>query len=370
MVKNLIPHSVSHVAIIDSAPTPLIMANTIGRIVLVNAEVESLFGYSKKELHGLTIEDLIPERFRGGHAEHRARFVKKSSKRGMSSRADLCARKKDGTEFPVEVRLNPIPTDEEPFVVAAVIDLTERRRHEDELRRSNAALEKSNRELQQLARIASHDLQTPLRGIAGFAQLLQSDYEGKLSPEADAHINRIVGGTKRMQELIEDFLTYTSVTTRARPFAPTDLNAVLDSALARLQSVIADADAKVTREELPVIDCDPAQMAELLQNLIANGIKYRGDTRPKIHVSAKQSGDEWLIAVSDNGIGIAPQHYEKVFEVFRRLHTTAKYPGTGIGLAICRRIVDRHGGRIWVESAAKQGSTFCFTMPLRQSEAA
>lgn len=370
MAQNPIPTGLSQSDIFDSAPTPLIMASTGGTILLVNSEAESLFGYTRDELQRLSIEDLVPERFRSGHAERRQRFHKSDEKRGMSSRADLFTLKSDGTEFPVEVLLSPIHANGELYVVAAVIDLTERKRREEELRLSYAALEKSNMELQQFAYVASHDLQTPLRGIAGFAQILQSDYRSKLGTEADDRLDRIVAGVKQMQQVIDDFLVFTSVDRQVRPFVVADLNAVFEQVLATLAPSIDETGARVTRGELPAVECNPAQITHLLQNLIANALAYHGEKRPEVHVSAERRGDDWLVAIRDNGIGVAPRYHEKIFEIFRRLHTSAKYPGTGIGLAICRRIVDQHGGRIWLESAQGEGATFYFTLPLKRREAA
>jgi len=357
-------------AIIDSVPTALVMVDGAGRIVLVNAETEMLIGTPREKLIGSSVEALVPKRFRGRHAQHRAGFHNNPAKRGMSTRLDLFALKSDGTEFPVEVLLNPVETDAGVFVIAALIDLTMRRSEEEEMERANAALEKSNMELQQFAYVASHDLQTPLRGIAGFAQILQSDYRGKLSQEADQHIGRIVDGIKRMQLLIEDLLSFARVESRSRPFTATDLNNVFRDAIVLLASSIADAGAEVTSDDLPLIECDAAQVTQLLQNLIGNAIKYHGEEQPKVHVSAEPDGDAWRIAVRDNGIGIDAKHHERIFEIFRRLHGQGKYPGTGIGLAVCRRIVDRHDGRIWVESEAGVGSTFYFTIPKQRREAA
>ncbi len=357
-------------AIINSAPTALVMVDSTGRIVLVNAETEFLLGQSRAELIGRLVDELVPERFRGKHEAHRRRFHGDPAKRGMSARPDLFALKNDGTEIPVEVLLNPIRTSDGFFVVAALIDLTERRRAEEALKHANTALEKSNMELQQFAYVASHDLQTPLRGIAGFAQMLQSDYRNKLSDEADQHLERIVEGTKRLQQMIGDLLSFARVESRARRFEIINLGEVFEDTVALLGASIEDAGADVTSDALPSVECDRAQISQLLQNLIGNAVKYRGDAPPKVHVSAQSTGGEWTITVADNGIGIEAKHHDKIFEVFRRLHGQGKYPGTGIGLAVCRRIVDRHGGRIWVESDAGKGSTFYFTIPKRRSEAA
>lgn len=243
-------------------------------------------------------------------------------------------------------------------------------RRNEELTSAKSALEASNMELQQFAYIASHDLQTPLRGVSGFAQFLQKDFGGKLGAKADDYLRRIVDSARRMQELINDLLAYSSIESRSAPFEPTSLNEVFDDAVALLDASIADAAAEVTRDELPIVDGDRPQLSQLFQNLIGNAVKYRGDEPPRIHASAQDNGDHWTIAVRDNGIGIAEKHHERVFEIFRRLHTADKYPGTGIGLAVCRRIVQRHGGTIWLASEPGEGCTFHISMLKRNGEQA
>jgi signal transduction histidine kinase len=236
-----------------------------------------------------------------------------------------------------------------------------------ELLRAKSALEESNIDLQQFAYIASHDLQAPLRAIGGFAQLLQDDYRGKLGEKADDYLDRIVSNTSRMQQLINDLLAYSRVESRAAPFLPNDVGVLVSEAVAMLETSIEEARAEVTYGELPTVSCDRSQMIQVLQNLIGNGIKYRREDPPHVHISAERNGSHWTFSVRDNGIGIDPKHHERIFEVFRRLHTQQEYPGTGIGLAVCRRVVHRHGGRIWVESKRGKGSTFFFTIPAREA---
>lgn len=236
-----------------------------------------------------------------------------------------------------------------------------------ELSRTVDALHSSNIDLQQFAYVASHDLQTPLRAIANFAQFLQDDYAGKFDATADDYLQRIVQGAHRMQQLIRDLLGYSRVESRAAPFQPTSLNDAFDDALEMLSSSIAETGARVTRDDLPTIQADKSQMAQLLTNLIGNAVKYHGDEPPEVHVWAESSDEFHTLFVQDNGIGISPQHHERVFEIFRRLHTQTAYPGTGIGLAVCRRIVNRHGGEISVKSQEAKGSTFVFTIPVNHS---
>ncbi len=233
-----------------------------------------------------------------------------------------------------------------------------------ELQQAKRALEQSNEELQQFAYVASHDLQTPLRTIAGFAEFLQEDYAGQLDAEGNDHLRRIIEGTQRMKLLIHDLLAYSRVDAQEATFHTVDLNDVVDGAVHMLHSSIQNADATITRDNLPKVTGDTSQLSQLVQNLIGNALKYRGDERPTIHISSEQVANRWDIAFTDNGMGIEPAEQEQVFEVFHRLHSHDSYPGTGIGLAICRRIASRHGGEIRVDSTPGQGSSFVVSLPI------
>jgi len=242
-------------------------------------------------------------------------------------------------------------------------DITERKQAEEELQRTAAELARSNEDLQQFAYVVSHDLQEPLRMVSGFCQLLKRRYQGKLDPDADEFIGFAVDGAARMEKLIHDLLAYARVHTRGRSFAPIESAAVFDRAAANLAAAIQETKAIVTHGPLPVVLGDESQLGQLAQNLLANAIKFRGSEPPRVHVSAECQGGGWRFAVRDNGIGIAAQDLERVFGIFERLHPASEYPGTGIGLAICKRIVERHGGRIWAESEPGKGSVFYFTLP-------
>ncbi|MCX9010579.1 MAG: ATP-binding protein [Candidatus Methanoperedens sp.] len=248
----------------------------------------------------------------------------------------------------------------------------ELRRAHDELEKrveeQTAELARSNAELEQFAYIASHDLQEPLRTVSGFTQLLAKRYRGKLDKDADDFISYIVDGATRMQKMIDDLLEYSRVGTRGKPFERTDLEAVFNQVLTNLKVSIEQNGAVLTHDPLPTVMADATQMVQLFQNLISNAIKFRKkDEPPRIHVSAERMGDEWVLSVRDNGIGIAPEFMGRLFQVFARGHASSEYPGTGIGLAICKRIVERHGGRIWAESEPGKGSTFYFTIPARDA---
>lgn len=244
-------------------------------------------------------------------------------------------------------------------------DITERQRAQAKLEQVIAALERSNKELEQFAYIASHDLQEPLRMVASYVQLLAQRYEGKLDKDADDFIAFAVDGTIRMQRMINDLLTYSRVGTRGKEFQPTSCENVLGQAFANLQLAIKESGASVTHDPLPTVMADESQLLQLFQNLISNAITYRDQELPQVHVSAEQNRNEWAFSISDNGIGIEPQNFERIFQLFQGLHSRS-HPGNGIGLASCKKIVERHGGRIWVESEVGKGSTFRFTVPLKE----
>jgi signal transduction histidine kinase len=234
-----------------------------------------------------------------------------------------------------------------------------------ELKAIVEALERSNKDLEQFAYVASHDLQEPLRMVASYVQLLERRYKDRLDSDAKEFITFAVDGATRMQKLINDLLSYSRISTRGKEFKDTDSKYALDQAIENLRMAIKDSGARITYDKLPEISSDESQLIQLFQNLIDNAIKFRSQEVPHIHISARDNRSEWLFSVQDNGVGIDPQHAERIFVIFQRLHEREKYPGTGIGLAICKRIVERHGGRIWVESEPGKGSTFFFTIPMR-----
>ncbi len=251
-----------------------------------------------------------------------------------------------------------------PVHMAGVcLDVTDRKQAELALKVTAAALERSNKELEIFAYVASHDLQEPVRAVSGCVELLQRRCQGQLDEGARELMKHIVEGATRMRTLINDLLTYSRVSTKGRPFEPVSCEDVFQTTLANLAVAVTESVALVTHDPLPEIVADRTQMGQLLLNLIGNAIKYRGEQAPFVHVGARREGDAWLFSVSDNGIGIEPQYFERIFVLFQRLHSRGKYSGTGIGLALCKKIVERHGGRIWVESAAGKGSTFYFTIP-------
>ena len=245
------------------------------------------------------------------------------------------------------------------------LDITERKRAEEQLGRTLAELARSNTELEQFAYVASHDLQEPLRLVTNFTQLLEKRYRGKLDQNADEYVRYIIDGAGRMKAMIDDLLSYSRVGTQGKAFEQADCVLLLQQALTNLKMVIEESKAKVTHGPLPVLMLDDTQTGRLFQNLIGNAIKFHREEQPQVHVSARRAEKEWVFAVQDNGIGISREFFDRLFMIFQRLHTRDKYPGTGIGLAMCKKIVERHGGRIWVESEPGKGSTFYFTIPER-----
>lgn len=232
------------------------------------------------------------------------------------------------------------------------------------LRQATRELRRSNAELEQFAYVASHDLQEPLRMVTSYLQLLERRYKANLDQDASDFIAFAVDGAARMQTLIQDLLTYSRVGTRGASFEPTDCQAVLEQVLQNLEVAIAESDTEINSGPMPSLSADASQLAQLLQNLIGNAIKFRGESPPQVQVAATQRDDDWLFSVQDNGIGIDPQYSERIFQVFQRLHGIGQYPGTGIGLAVCKKIVERHHGTIWVESQPDAGATFLFTIPM------
>jgi PAS domain S-box-containing protein len=351
-------------ALLESAPDAMVIVDWHGHITLVNAQTERLFGYDREELIGQNVTDLIPQRFRLEHREHQKAYLRDAQPREMGSGLDLFGLRKDGHEFPIEISLGPLHTDRGMLVSSAIRDVTDRKRIEAELVERAAALERSNTELEQFAYVASHDLQAPLRIVAGFVGLLRRRYAGQLDDDADEYIEQAIDGVKRMQMLIDDLLAYSRVRREER-LEPVEFECAetVREVMTTLAEQIAAKEATVEVEPLPRLKGDPAQIAQVFQNLIGNAVKFTDVETPVVKVSAERTENLWRIMVRDNGIGIDEEHRERVFNMFERLHTTEQFPGTGIGLAICKRIVENHGGAIQAEQAPEGGTIMTFTLP-------
>jgi light-regulated signal transduction histidine kinase (bacteriophytochrome) len=276
--------------------------------------------------------------------------------------------RKNADEFPVEIMLSPVESPEGILVTAAIRDITERMKSEHQLLQTLAELKRSNDELEQFAYIASHDLQEPLRMVASYTQLLARRYKGQLDADADEFINYAVDGTSRMQALIQDLLAYSRAGASRPVLRKVASDRALQEAIGNLQAAIADSGAIVSCDSLPAVTSDAAQLTQVFQNLIGNAIKYRRAEAPRVHVSASKGDAEWICAVQDNGLGIEPQYFERIFVLFQRLHGREDFEGTGIGLAICKKVLEQRGGRIWLESQPGQGSTFYFSLPDGESK--
>jgi PAS domain S-box-containing protein len=363
--------------ILEAVSEARLIVDWTGRIVFVNRPTEMWFGYRREELIGQKVEVLVPERHRSAHSCNRAGFISQPRARPMGAGLEVCARRKDETEFPVDINLWPLERRGGLFILAAIRDMTEHKRlqtqfaneHREllrarqELEKTVAELKRSNAELEQFAYVASHDLQEPLRMVASYTQLLAKRYKGKLDTDADEFIGYAVDGANRMQRLINDLLAYSRVTTQGHGFELVDCAALLEEVLDDLRLAIDESRAVVTHDVQLTVMADRVQLGQVFQNLIGNAIKFRGQEPPWVHLSAERKDADWQFAIRDNGIGIDPQYADRIFVVFQRLHNREEYPGTGIGLAICKKIIERHGGRIWVKSQLGKGATFYFTLP-------
>jgi len=372
-----------------------------GNIESWNRGAEELYGYSKEEAIGKPIHILLSTVFPTSWDKIEAKL-----KKGNIWEGELQHRAKDGQRLTISSRLQVIKQDGRQMLLETNRDITYNKRIEnhnkkllederqlteelgatneelkatsEELQTSNEDLIRSqinlenyieklkisNKELEQFAYVASHDLQEPLRMVSSFTQLLERRYKNQLDNDADDYIEFIVEGAKRMKELIDDLLEFSRLNTEIRQFEVVLMEVALDDVLINLRAPIKENNAKITHDILPTVKGDAVQIQQLLQNLIVNAIKFHGNNFPQIHISAQELEKEWLFGVTDNGIGIDPNHQEQIFSIFKRLHTRQEYEGTGIGLSICKRILVRHGGQIWVKSELGKGSTFYFTIPI------
>lgn len=373
--------------LLEAAPDAMVICRENGEIVLVNTRTESMLGYSREELLGQHIRLLVPEWTYDLPWPPDEDSIAEPVP--FAAAQELNAVRRDGRTIPIEIRASPLEIDEGLLITSAIRDISERKKAEqarakveEKVRLLNSHLEelnthleervlarteelqRSNEELAQFAYVASHDLQEPLRTVAVYTQLLGRRYGNVMDGDAQLFMEYITDGAQRMEYLIRDLLDFSQIDCRGvEQFRSTSSESSFNEAVANLTTGIDESSAIITHDPLPNVKGDSIQLTRLFQNLLVNSIKYRNpDQAPMIHASARRNGREWHFSVKDNGIGIEPQYAEKVFGIFKRLHGRDN-PGTGIGLAICKKIVARHGGRIWVESQLGAGATFHFTLP-------
>ena len=349
----------------EQSPDSLVVVDVDGRIIYQSPST-GLFGFESDEIEGTVSFDFV-------HPDDLPRvlesFAEVVQRPGTTGSLECRTKHPDGTwHYAQAVAMNCLDNPAVEGIIVTARDITERKKTEEMLARYAAELTRSNEDLEQFAYVASHDLQEPLRMVGSYVQLLQKRYEGQLDSDADDFIHYAVDGVTRMQALINGLLAYSRVTTRGKEFEPVDCKAVLDRVLANLQMAVEDSGAVVTYDPLPKVMADELQLSQVFQNLIGNALKFRGEGAPRVHVSAERQANEWVFSVRDNGIGFEQQYAERVFAIFKRLHRDEQYPGTGIGLSLCKKIVERHGGCIWVESEVGHGTTFHFTVPAAGDE--
>ena len=351
-------------ALAESANDAFVTVDGRGIVVYCNQSLQRIFGYSCDEVCGKPINDLLASR----HPDSRPFDLGQLLAGGdhlVGRRIELTGRRKDGGLLPLEMSLAGWQTDEGSFVTGIFRDISDRKQAEHALAEKMEELARSNAELGLFTYVASHDLREPLRTVGGNVQLLARALAGQPNDDMHRQLEFAIGGVRRMQALIEDLLAYSRVGTEGKVFAELDSADAVQEAMQALSIAIEESAGTVTVGRLPRIVGDRSQLAQLFQNLLSNAIKFHGSDPPRVNVDAEREGGAWVFSVVDRGIGIEPQYAEHVFTIFQRLHTREEYPGSGIGLAVCRKIVERHGGRIWVDSEPGQGSAFRFTIPTR-----
>jgi PAS domain S-box-containing protein len=333
---------------------------------IVGHQFAQITDYNEYKLIGTPALDIFLPEDREAVAENSAQMLKGERSSGYEFRI---VTKRAVVKWVVET-VFPVYYQGRPATLGNVLDITEQKQDKERLTQMVSEMKRSNTELEQFAYVVSHDLQEPLRMVSSYTQLLAKRYRGQLDADADEFISYAVDGAERMRALLNDMLDYSRVGTRGKPFKLIWCEDVLEKAVTNLKIAIEYSGTLVSHDYLPMLVADEGQLVQLLQNLIDNAIKFCNQETPRVHVSAEKRGEVWLFSVKDNGIGIDPQHAQRIFEMFKRLHTREEYSGTGMGLAICKKIVERHGGHIWVQSQPGEGSTFYFTIPLIGGEAA
>ena len=340
------------------------MTDVEGNITYVNDRFCILSKYSREELIGQNHRIIRS----GQHSKEFFSQMYNEISNGRVWHGEVCNRAKDGSLYWVDTTIVPfLGLDGAPRQYVAIrTDITQRKEAARALAHKAEELAQSNQDLEQFAYVASHDLQEPLRMVAAYTQLLAERYQGRLDSQADKYIHYATDGATRMQTLIQDLLRYSRTGRREMELKNTDFRKIVEQSLVNLQAAIQESNAIVKCDALPILPVDSSQLTQVFQNLIGNAIKFRSKSGPVIQIRAEQNGGDWVFAVEDNGIGISPEQAKEIFVLFKRLHSREEYPGNGIGLATCKRIIERHGGRIWVESQPDGGSCFSFTLPLEE----
>ncbi len=359
--------------LLESAPDAIVIVDRFGRIEIVNAQTEKLFGYSREEMIGQPVEMLIPQRFHNTHAASWKTFSQSPHPRDMGVGLDLFGLRKDGTEFPVEVSLNPLVTGEGMLISSAIRDVTERRRIELEIHKLNAELRRKldelsvvNKELESFSYSVSHDLRAPLRHIDGFARILKDEHAGQLDADGLRYLDRVLQSANQMGQLVDDLIHLARVGRSALVQQKVKLADIVRQAIAELPEEAEKREIEWRVEPLPEQECDPGLLKLVFVNLLSNAVKFtRGRETAVIEVGTREIGGATAIFVRDNGVGFDPQYADKLFGVFQRLHKQEDFEGTGIGLATVQRIIRRHGGEIWAEADLGRSATFLFTLDSR-----
>lgn len=349
-------------AIVDSSDDAIISKDLNGIITSWNKSAERIFGYTEAEAIGRPVAALL---IPADRQQEEPEILSRLRRGERVDHFETKRRRKDGSLLDISLTISPVKDARGNVSGASKIarDITEQVRNREALRRANERLAQSNADLEYFAYSASHDLQEPLRMVSAYSEMLRRKYENKLDEKAHQYLSYLIEGSARMERLLHDLRAFTHVSTHAGSAPEIDSNAVLQNVLRNLKVAIDESRAEVTCDGLPLVWLHEFQLEQLFQNIIGNAIHYRSEAAPRIHIKAEPEGDAWRFSIRDNGIGIAPEYTEKIFGLFKRLHTAADYAGSGMGLAICQRIVERVGGRIWVESQPRGGSTFFFTLP-------